>query len=180
MDDTDLIHIDLTKDKSVDKVHDTIQNSINSWGNPLIATGRVLQPRKCFYSIIFFKWINGIWKYANNSLKGEFSITIPLPRGRAAAIDHKSINYVEKILGTMTSLDGNSGASLQMIKEKAQQWNKTVRNRCLHCPKVWFSLKVQLWPQIGYGLCSLMATFNDLEGALHWQYYQIFPFCGVV
>jgi hypothetical protein len=60
MDDTDLLHIDLTKDKSMDEVYHAIQNSVNSWENLLIATGRVLQPSKCFYSIILFKWENGL------------------------------------------------------------------------------------------------------------------------
>jgi hypothetical protein len=39
VDDTDLLHIDLTKDKTVDEVHMAIQNSVYSWGNLLIATG---------------------------------------------------------------------------------------------------------------------------------------------
>ncbi len=55
VDNTDLIHINLTKDKSIDKVHDAILNSVNSWGNLLIATSRVLQPSKCFYLIISFE-----------------------------------------------------------------------------------------------------------------------------
>jgi hypothetical protein len=59
VDDTDLLHIDLTKTKTVDKVHKAIQASVNSWGNILVATGRALQPSKCFYSIISFEWING-------------------------------------------------------------------------------------------------------------------------
>jgi hypothetical protein len=130
--------------------------------------------------IISFKWINGIWKCANNLLKEEFSITVPLPRGSAAAIDHKSVDHAEKTLSAMTSPDRNSGASLQIIQEKAQQWINAVRNGHLHCCKVWFSLKVQFWPRIGYGLCSSTATFNKLEGALHRQYYQILPLCGVV
>jgi hypothetical protein len=46
MDDTDLLHIDLTKDETVDKVHTAIQDSVNSWGNLLIATGGALQPNK--------------------------------------------------------------------------------------------------------------------------------------
>jgi hypothetical protein len=54
--DTDLLHIDLTKDDSVDKVHGAIQSSVISWGNLLIATSRILQPSKCSYSIILFKW----------------------------------------------------------------------------------------------------------------------------
>jgi hypothetical protein len=67
-----------------------------------------------------------------------------------------------------------------MIQEKAQQWINAVSNGHLHHCKVWFSLKVQFWPQIEYGLCSLTATFNNLEGALQWQYYQILPLCGAV
>ncbi len=55
VDDTDLLHIDLTKDESINEVHSAIQSSINSWGNLLIATGGVLQPSKCFYSIISFE-----------------------------------------------------------------------------------------------------------------------------
>ena len=42
VDDTDLLHIDLSKDETVDDVHSEIQASINSWGNLLIATRGVL------------------------------------------------------------------------------------------------------------------------------------------
>ncbi len=55
IDDTDILHIDLTKDESTNEVHTAIQRSVNSWGNLLIATGGVLQPNKCFYLIILFK-----------------------------------------------------------------------------------------------------------------------------
>jgi hypothetical protein len=40
--DTVLLHIDLTKDKSVDEVHAAIHYSFNSWGNLLIAMGGAL------------------------------------------------------------------------------------------------------------------------------------------
>jgi hypothetical protein len=56
--DTNLLHINLTKDESIDKVHVAIQDSINSWGSLLIATNGMLQPSKCFYSIILFEWKN--------------------------------------------------------------------------------------------------------------------------
>jgi hypothetical protein len=59
VDDTDLLHINLTKEEWVEEVHIAIQESVNSWGNLLIATGGVLQPSKCFYSIILFEWMNG-------------------------------------------------------------------------------------------------------------------------
>ncbi len=76
VDNTDLLHIDLSKDKTVDEVHTAIQDSVNSWGNLLIATGGVLQPSKCFYSIISFKWKEGAWTYYNNALNGDFGIKV--------------------------------------------------------------------------------------------------------
>jgi hypothetical protein len=80
----------------------------------------------------------------------------------------------------MTSLDGNSVASIKMIQDKAQQWINTVWNGHLHQRNIWFLLKVQLWPRIGYGLCSLMVTFQEPENARHRQYFQILPLGGVV
>ncbi len=55
-----------------------------------------------------------------------------------------------------------------------------MRNRHLHRQNVWFSLKVQFWPRIVYGLCSSTASFHMLDRALHRQYYQILPLGGVV
>ncbi len=96
VDDTDILHIDLTKDKRVEDVHHAIQESINSWGNLVIATSGVLQPNKCFYLIILFKWTNGEWKYGNISIRGGFGITVPLPGGRKAAISHKKVLAMQR------------------------------------------------------------------------------------
>ncbi len=180
VDDTDLLHIDLTKDETVDKVHRAIQESVYSWGNLLIATGGVLQPAKCFYSLISFEWKNGEWHYANNALQGEFGVKVPLPKGNEAEIAHRHVDHTEKTLGAMTSPDGNSNASILMMQEKAQAWINAVQSGHLHRRNVWFSLKVQFWPRVGYGLCSTTATLSELEKALHKQYYQILPLGGVV
>ncbi len=80
----------------------------------------------------------------------------------------------------MTSPVGDSIASIRMMEDKAQQWINDVHGGHLHCCNVWFSLKVQFWPQVGYGLCSSMASFQDLERALHNQYYQTLPLGGIV
>jgi hypothetical protein len=177
---TDVLHIDLTKDESTHKVHTAIQGSVNSWGNLLIATGGVLQPNKCFYSIISFEWSNGEWRYFKNSTRDDLRITVPLPNGSSELISHKKVSHAEKTLGAMTSPDGNSTASIAMMQEKAQKWINAVRNGHLHRQNVWFSLKVQFWPRVGYGLCSSMVTLGELENALHKQYYQILPLGGVV
>jgi hypothetical protein len=157
-----------------------IQDSVNCWGNLLIATGEVLQPAKCFYLIISFEWINGEWHHVMNANQGDFGILVPLPGSSNARISHKPVNHAEKTLVAMTSLDGNSCAAICMMQEKTQQWINVVRNGHIHHWNVWFSLKVQFFPRVCYGLCSSTATFKELELALHCQYYQILPMGGVV
>ncbi len=118
--------------------------------------------------------------YAENNICREYGITVPLPGGGKAAISHKSITHAEKTIGAMTSLDGACIASIRMMQDKAQQWINDVRGGHLNRRNVWFLLKVQFWPQVGYGLCSSMASFQDLERVLHKQYYQILPLGGTV
>jgi hypothetical protein len=85
-------------------------------------------------------------------LKRGYGISVPLPCGKNASICHKSIDHAKKTLGTTTSLDGNSGGSIQMMQEKAQQWINAVCNGHLHCQNIWLLLNEQFWLQIGYGL----------------------------
>ena len=146
--DTDILHIDLMKNKKVDKVHQRIQESVNSWGNLLIATGGALQPAKCFYSIILFKWVNGGWRYASNENNTELGVSVPLPGGGRAGIGHKPILHAEKTLGAMTSPDDNSCTAIMMMQDKVQQWLTNVQNGKLHCQNIWFLLKFQLCPRI--------------------------------
>ena len=67
VDDTNLLHINLMKNDSLKKVRQAIQESVNCCGNLLITTGGVLQPAKCFYSVISFKWNNGAWSYESTT-----------------------------------------------------------------------------------------------------------------
>jgi hypothetical protein len=166
--------------KGVDEVHKRIQESVNSWGNLLIATGGALQPTKCFYSITLFEWDKGAWKYASNESNAALGVSVPLPGSGSAGIGHNSVSHAKKTLGAMTSPDGNSCAAVRMIQDKAQQWVKNVQNGKLHCRNIWFLLKFQLCPQIIYGLCSSTATFDELSNCLRRQYYQILPLGGVV
>ena len=180
IDNTDLLHIDLSKNETVDEAHNEIQASVKSWGNLLIATAGVLQPAKCFYSIISFDWKDGEWCYADNTVLGDFGVNVLLPGGMEAPIAHKKVDHAEKTLGAMTSPDGKGAASIAMMQEKAQEGINAVRGKHLHGCSVWFSLKVQFWPWVGYGLCSTTATFRELEQAMHRQFYQILPLVGVV
>ena len=140
----------------------------------------VLQPEKCFYSIISFKRNNGEWSYASNNSKEDLRITVPLLGGGNTQINHKPANHAEKTLGATASPNGNSSLAIGMMQEKAQLWKHAVRKGHLHRHNVCFSLKVQFWPQVGYGLCSSTATLQELDRAFHQQYYQILPLGRIV
>jgi hypothetical protein len=116
----------------------------------------------------------------DNALKVEFGITVPLLDGSKAAIRHKNIQHTEKTLGAMISPDGNRGTSIHMMQDKSQQCINAVCNNHLHHCNIWFSLMVQFWPHIGYGLCSSTASYQELNQALHCQHYQILPLIGIV
>ncbi len=132
VDDTDLLHINFNKDKTAEEAHAAIQSSVNSWGNLLIATGGALKPEKCFYSILLFEWVSGVWRYKDNSISGSYRVTVPLPEGGSAAIAHRPVSHAEKTLGALTSPDGDSASAILQMQEKVQQWVETVRNGHLH------------------------------------------------
>ncbi len=99
VDDTDLLHINFHHDESNNDANAAIQNSVNSWGKLLIATGGARKPEKCFYLIISFEWVCGLWKYKDNSINGRFGVTVPLPAGgSSAAIVHCPISHAKKNL----------------------------------------------------------------------------------
>ena len=56
VDDTDITHLDMSKDETLEETHSALQASINSWSQILIATGGSLRPDKCFYHLISFQW----------------------------------------------------------------------------------------------------------------------------
>jgi len=180
VDDTDLLHINMEADETVEEAHQAIQSSVTNWGNLLIVSGGALKPSKCFFSLISFVWKNGMWAYANNHMNGNFGIKVPLPNEPPAEIKHHPVSHSEKTLGAMTSPDGNSKASIALMQEKAQSWVNDIKVGNLTRRMIWFSLNIQFWPRVGYSLCNSMATFAELTASLQSQYYQILPYCGVV
>jgi hypothetical protein len=118
--------------------------------------------------------------YAENNICGEYGITVHSQAAERQLSATKVLPMQKKTLGAMTSPAGDSITSIHMMQDKAQQLINDVRGGHLHCCNVWFLFKAQFWPRVGYGLCSSMASFQDLERALHKQYYQILPLGGIV
>ena len=54
VDDSDVIHLNMTEDEEVEVTHESLQESIWNWGQLLQATGGALKGSKCFFHLISF------------------------------------------------------------------------------------------------------------------------------
>ena len=180
VDDTDVIHLNLEEEESVVAAHFALQESVFSWGNLLIATGGALKPCKCFYHLISFDFDEkGIWRYAENHDKEEFQLSIPLPDGTFAEIEHLAVTKAHKTLGSMTCPTGCGNAAVKRMQESAQAWCDKASVAKLSRRNFWFLVQMKFWPQVGFGICNNTASLAVLQECLQRIYWQMVPLGGL-
>lgn len=193
MDDTDITHLDLSQVQTVSEAHASLQASLDSWCQLLIATGGALKPEKCFYHLISFGWDrNGAWKYVANEKDNNLAISVQLPDGTCAPIDHLSVDEARVTLGMSSCPSGKAnqepvkegkGAALSplgLMKDKAMNWANQARTSKFSPRDIHFRIQRKMWPKIKYGLCANEATFDEMVKAMHKPYYLLCPLGGVI
>ncbi len=179
--DTDLLHLNMDTNESVQEVHIALQQAIENWGRLLIATGGSLKPEKCFFHLLdFARTQQGGWQYVAHHKDNTAAIYVPLPDGTMTAITHRAVDDSQKTLGVVTCPSRNSNGSLSQMKEKSQKWLGSLTAGRLHCRMMWISVDQQLWPLVWYGLCCSMATLPELELVLLAFYGKMLPVGGIV
>jgi hypothetical protein len=180
VDDTDLIHLDMRAIETTLEAHAKLQESVINWGKLLIAMGGTLQPAKCSYYLISFKWkSDGTWNYSTNELRPDLQVRVPLADGSVADIEHLPVNGAVKTLGSMTCPSGSNTAALQRMRTQGQEWVDHVKSGKLSWRNVWFMLDCQFWPRLGFGICNNTASWDDLEYCLKKVYWDLVPRGGV-
>ena len=182
VDDTDILHIDLEQNQNEEEAHEALQASVTNWGKLLIATGGAFKPPKCFYHIISFRWRrDGSWAYSDNEQREDLEVTVPMPNGTMVPIDHYGVDEGKETLGVYTCPSGKAKPQLDSMREKGQEWvDRAKEGGSLRRRDVWFLMDHQLWPKVGYGLCSVSAPWRELENCLKGQWWQIVPLGGVI
>ena len=180
VDDTDVIHLDMTKEEDKLETLHHLQRSVDNWGKLLIATGGSLKPSKCFYHLISFSWKpDGSWYYDANEHEDELTLEIPLPDGSYAEIAHCGVEEAHKTLGVITCPSGNSKPTIEHMKEAAKGWIDQATSAKLARRNFWCLVKVQFWPKVGYGIGASSARYLDLAECLMKQYYDLVPLGGI-
>ena len=97
VDDTGVIHFDMEKKETALEAHANLQESVESWGSLLMASGRALKPVKCFYYLISFVWdAQERWRYAKNENQNEFQLFVPTVDGNGALIKNLGVDVARK------------------------------------------------------------------------------------
>ena len=107
VDDTDVIHFDMEKNETGLEAHAKLQESVESWGNLLMASGGALKPVKCFYYLISFEWdAQSQWRYAKNDKHNEFRLFVPTMDGDRSLIEHLGVDVAKETLGVFVCPSG--------------------------------------------------------------------------
>lgn len=105
--DTDLMHLDMSFQMTHKVVHYEMRSSIHNWGHLLEATGWALKPEKCVYTLIAYEGCcNGGWKYSSFSEDDDYCMSIPVPGGGLQEIQHLSVTAAQKHLASSPSQMG--------------------------------------------------------------------------
>ena len=148
----------MDQDQTAAEAHEDLQASVNSWGKLLIASGGSLKPEKCFLYLIYFFWnSSGKWAYESNELKEEYILGVPMPDGSLVEIDHLLVDIAKETLGVFMCPSGDASSQLLSMLQKCQNWIDRVVESHLQMRDIWFLLDHQLWPRLGYGICSISA-----------------------
>ena len=152
--DTDILHINLGSNQTVNETHEALQASIYNWGQLLIASGGAFKPAKCFFYLISFVWSgSGNWAYVNNEGNEELALHVPMPGGSRVPIKHLSVDTAKETLGVFSCPSGKAGTQIKFMQDKAQSWvDRAKEGGKLRRRDVWFLLDHQLWPKVRYGL----------------------------
>ena len=180
VDDSDVIHLNMTEDEEVEVTHESLQESVWNWGQLLQATGGALKGSKCFFHLISFGFqADGTWYYEPNEENEQFKIGIPAKDGQAELIEHCGVEVAHKTLGVMTCPSGCNAAAITKMKDAAEGWTATAREAKLSRRNFWLMADRQLKPKMFFGLGTNTANLETLETCLLPQYYNLLPLGGI-
>ena len=179
VDDTDLLHVDLSASETITDAHEAMQSGVTDWGNLLIATGGALKPDKCFHTLIGFEWVRGKWRYVHYDDNPDADLLVPLPDGSQVPIAHVPITEARETLGIFSAPDGNSTAAIKRMQSKTDSWLARAQESRLYKRMLIHSVERQLWPSVRYGLCCNLGSLKDLDAALYSRFRHIAPLTGI-
>ena len=179
MDDTDLLHMcppDITTEHDF---FDRVQATTSYWETLLQATGGNLKAEKCYWYLLFYKFIQGQAPLKSLKQISNYQLRIPQPHEHDVIIKLKDPTKASEVLGVWTSLASTGKTQLMHMINKGQKWGRRILHSSLQPAEVWQSFRTQALPSVRYGLISLMSSRQEVDEAFGAWYYSFLPALGV-
>ncbi|EJK43742.1 hypothetical protein THAOC_37785, partial [Thalassiosira oceanica] len=205
VDDTNL-WAGLARDDDLLQTAAKAQDSIDSWGELLKATGGSLNPKKCFWSIHdMAPRSDGTWEYRQcapalstieegKEMPGtdlddreddrdqelnDITMTIPQQNGEAATIAQLQSSQATVNLGLLAPPNGSATPQFDAMRNRVDTWTAQIKGGHLPARSNWLSYQCQLWPGLKYGLGVYAATMDELEKCLRSRDHKILSSLGI-
>ena len=179
VDDTDLLHNRVNAQDSQEMLVPWVQEATTHWANLLQATGGNLNPTKCYWYLLQYKFDKGEASLTSRRHLLNNHLTIPQPDGSEVEITLKDPGEASEVLGVLVSPNGDGELMLQHMVNKGYKWSRRVLNSKLQAKDAWFSFRTQAIMSVRYGLVPLMASRSSMEHTVSKWYYHCLPALGV-
>ena len=100
--------------------------------------------------------------------------------GSLMEIYHLSVDIAKETLGLLMCPSGDASSQFLNMLQKGQNWIDHAVESHIQRRDIWFLLDHQLWPRLGYGICSISAPWKKLETCLKRVWWQLLPLGGVI
>ena len=148
IDDTDLVIMGQDASASAEQVAQMMQENVSTWCKSLCHTGGALRPDKCSWCLLACDWnSNGQWKHhTKETLPGD--ICVPNLQGTPELIERHDPSTATMAVGITQSMDGSMTAQLDILREKAEDWSKSIREGYLPPNLAWSALRQNIWASL--------------------------------
>ena len=110
IDDTNLFLMDECMKSSINVWYES-HDDLTSWGKLLIATGGTLKPKKCFYCVINYGWLNNeSWQYTEIVDRDLYAHCADVSE---MAIEQRPMDTSKKTMGIWTNPTGDCANQLE-------------------------------------------------------------------
>jgi hypothetical protein len=150
------------------------QSNLDQWINILKALGGALKPEKCFWYLLDYICVKGIWSYVDVS---DFQLKTTREDGEVEVINWKSPTTSMKTLGVNDAPAGESKGHIEYIRTKTANWINSMKNGHLPSHIAWIAYKLQLWASLQYGIGTMT---NDIEEVHKKQDKEMLNILGIV
>merc|ERR1712127_606712 len=101
--------------KTGEELFEQIQEETYAWRSLLIATGGWLKPEKCFWYLLDYDCVEGVWEPANTV---GWEILIPSDCGPPNTIASLDVRESRETLGVFDCPTGGNASHLEHMKKK--------------------------------------------------------------